>query len=211
MRLVLEHPYSQLLFPLLLAAEPTPPGERSPENFCRNFRPNSSHWGSSPADRLTGPKDRTRSGHSTSAVGIPNETELNPRTTPSPSCSPAPAIRPTPSNSPARQIGNTLAGSGSRDDRQAKRTLPTQAGVHSWMVAVPSAPFPLRFSIDGRCARMSPLARYRSVLPPEAQLAEIRLAARREVTGEELTAQLANYARSWYLLQLVASNPSMLS
>src|ERR1700687_484515 len=197
-----ESPYSQFLFLQLRVAWPKPP---------ENFDWNSSHSGSSPADRLTGPEGRIRSGHSKSAVYIPSETKLNPRPMPSPSCSPAPAIPRMESSLLARQIGNTLAGSGSGDDRQAKRTLPTQAGVHSWTVAVPSAPFPPRFSTDGRCVRMGLLVRYRSARPSEARPAEAQLAARHEVTGEELTSRWGNLAASRHLLQLVASNPSMLS
>src|SRR3977135_2621609 len=104
-----------------------------------------------------------------------------------------------------------LAGSDSRDGRQAKRILPTQAGVRSWMVAVPSALFPPRFSTDRRCARTGLPARHRSARPSEARPAEIQLAVRHEVTGEELTSRCGNLAASWHLLQLIASNPSMLS
>src|SRR6202158_6601616 len=97
-------PYSQFLLPQLRAAWPTSPTECSQENSRQNFRPNSPHWDSSPADRLIAPEDRIRADHWTSAVGIPDERELHRRTLALPSGSRAPPIRLTPSTSPERRI-----------------------------------------------------------------------------------------------------------
>ena len=134
------------------------PMEPSPGGSRWNSRPNLSRQSCSPADRLIGPAGQIRAGHSTPAVGIPNAMQLNPRTTPSPSSSPAPPLRPTQSNSPVPQTGNTLAGTGSRDDLPARQILPAPAAVHASRVAILSALSPPHFSTGGRCARTARLA-----------------------------------------------------
>src|ERR1039457_1539157 len=172
-----------------------------------NLLPNSPHSPGLPADRLTDPEDQIRAGHSKSGVGIPSGMESNPRTMPSPSCSLVPLIRPTQSNSIARKTGNTPSGSGLTDDCRAKRSLRERAAVHSSPVAALSALFPLRSSTDGSCARSGPLEHYPALPTSEVWRAEGRTIERNAIIGE----RLGNSAASWQLLQLVPSNPSMLS
>ncbi len=184
------------------------PVERSPRSLPSisrsNSRQNSSHQNSSHqhlshqnlshqrwslADRIAGQGGRIRSGHSKSAVGIPSEMESNPRTMPSPSCSPAPPIRPTQSSSPARQIGNTPAGSGSTDDRPSKRNRRERVAVHSSPAASPLMPFPPHFLVDETCVRRGRLGRYQSApvlskeQPPQQLPPRTRI-ARRELRAE---------------------------